>query len=74
MPDGASKSTKKPQLTELSEVLEKEVCRNNSHAIFNYGCIKEHLKEVGVARELLTHASNMGSSSAGDLLSRICYK
>jgi hypothetical protein len=71
MPDGASKSAKKPQLTELSEALEKEVCRNNAHAIFNYGCNKAHLKEVGVARELLTQASNIGFSSASDLLCRI---
>jgi len=62
---------KKPQLTELSEAPEKEVCRNNAHAIFNYGCIKAHLKEVGPARELLTQASKMGISSAGDLLRRI---
>lgn len=62
---------KKPQLTELSEALEKEVCRNNTHAIFNYGCIKAHLKEVGVARELLTQASKMGISSAGDFQLRI---
>ena len=62
---------KQAQLTELSEALEKEVCRNNAHAIFNYGCIKAHLKEVGVARELLTQASKMGISSAGDLLRRI---
>ena len=62
---------KKPQLTELSEALEKEVCRNNAYAMLNYGCIKAHLKEVGAARELLTQASKMGISSAGDLLRRI---
>jgi hypothetical protein len=39
--------------------------------MFNYGCIKAHLKEVGAARELLTQASKMGISSAGDLLRRI---
>jgi len=59
---------KQPQLTELSEALEKEVCRNNALAMFNYGCIKAHLKEVGAARALLTKASQMGISSAGDLL------
>jgi len=62
---------KQPQLTELSEALEKEVYRNNALAIFNYGCIKAHLKEVGLARALLTQASQMGISSAGDLLRRI---
>jgi hypothetical protein len=39
--------------------------------MFNYGCIKAHLKEVGPARGLLTQASKMGITSAGDLLQRI---
>ncbi|MCF8196995.1 MAG: hypothetical protein K9J38_13425 [Polynucleobacter sp.] len=62
---------KKPQLIELCEALEKEVSRNNAHAMFMYGCVKVHLKEVKVARELLTQASQMGISSASDLLRRI---
>ena len=66
-----SNQLKKTQLTELFEALEKEVCRNNAHAMFNYGCIKAHLKEVGPARELLAQASKMGITSAGNLLQRI---
>jgi hypothetical protein len=62
---------KQPQLTELSEALEKEVSRNNALAMFNYGCIKAHLKEVGLARALFTQASQMGISSAGDLLRKL---
>lgn len=59
------------QLNELSEVLEKEVGRNNSHATFNYGCIKAHLKEVEAARVLLIRASQMGVAAAGDMLRKL---
>ena len=59
------------QLKELSEALEKEVGRNNSHATFNYGCVKAHLKETGAARVLLMRANQMGIAAAGDLLRKL---
>jgi len=59
------------QLKELSEALEKEIGRNNSHATFNYGCIKAHLKEIEVARVLLIRASQMGVAAAGDVLRKL---
>jgi hypothetical protein len=62
---------KQPQLAELSEALEKEVGRNNAHAMFNYGCIKAHLKEVGIARALLMQANQKGIAAAGELLRKL---
>jgi len=59
---------KEPQLTELFEALEKEVGRDNSHAIFNYGCLKAHFHDTGAARLLLMKASEMGIATAADLL------
>ena len=61
----------KPQLDELFEALEKEANRDNAHAIFNYGCVKVHLKEIGEARLLLMKASKLGIASASDLLNKI---
>jgi hypothetical protein len=62
---------KQQQLNELFEALEKEVIRNNAHAMFNYGCIKAHLKEIGVARVLLIQANQMGIAAAGELLRKL---
>jgi len=62
---------KEPQLTELFEALEKEVGRDNSHAIFNYGCLKAHFHDTGAARLLLMKASEMGIATAADLLRKI---
>ena len=62
---------RQPQLDELAESLEKEVGRDNAHAIFNYGCVKAHLNDVGAARLLLMKASKMGISSARELLKKI---
>jgi hypothetical protein len=61
----------KPQLEELFEVLEKESVRENAHAIFNYGCIKAHLNDIGGARLLLMRAKAMGIQSASDLLNKL---
>jgi len=66
-----SNQLKQPQLKELCEALEKEVGRDNAHAIFNYGCIKAHLKEAGAARLLLMRANQMGIAAAGELLRKI---
>ena len=62
---------KEPQLKELFEALEKEVGRDNSHAIFNYGCLKAHFHDTGAARLLLMTASEMGIATAADLLRKI---
>ena len=62
---------KEPQLTELFEALEKEVGRDNSHAIFNYGCLKAHFHDTGAARLLLMKASEMGIATAAELLRKI---
>jgi len=62
---------KQSQLAELSEALEKEIGRNNAHAMFNYGCIKAHLKEIGAARVLLMQANQMGITAAGELLRKL---
>ena len=59
------------QLKELFEALEKEVGRNNSHAIFNYGCLKAHLHDTGAARLLLMKANEMGIATAAELLRKI---
>ena len=60
-----------PQLKELSVALDKEVSRDNSYATFNYGCIKAHLKEIGLARVLLMRASQMGIAAAAEVLRKI---
>ena len=59
---------KQPELDELFEVLEKEVNRDNAHAIFNYGCVKVHLKDLSKAKLLLIKAKTMGISHAEELL------
>ena len=62
-----------PQLKELSVALDKEVSRDNSYATFNYGCIKAHLKEIGLARVLLMRASQMGIAAAAEVLRKIWF-
>ena len=60
-----------PQLEELFFELQKEVGRDNAHAIFNYGCVKAHLKDIKAAKALLRRASDMGITSAAGVLSSI---
>ncbi len=62
---------KEPQLKELFEALDREVSRNNSHAIFNYGCVKAHLNDTRTARLLLLKANQMGVAKAAELLAKI---
>lgn len=57
-----------PQLQELFEVLEKEIGRDNPHAIFNYGCVKAHLKDFPKARIILMKAKQLGVSRAEEIL------